>query len=93
MAKLSSSDLQGALGGLDNWKGDENGIRREYKFTDFGEAMGFVNRVAALAEEADHHPDIEISYNQVTLTLVTHSEGGVTSNDTQMAERINKLSA
>ena len=55
--------------------------------------MGFVSRVALLAEKADHHPDIEISYNQVTLTLVTHSEGGVTSNDTEMAERINKLSA
>jgi 4a-hydroxytetrahydrobiopterin dehydratase len=54
--------------------------------------MGFVNRVALLAEKADHHPDIEISYNRVVLTLVTHSEGGVTSNDTEMAGKINSLS-
>ncbi|MEX2238878.1 MAG: 4a-hydroxytetrahydrobiopterin dehydratase [Dehalococcoidia bacterium] len=91
MAKLSTADLKDALGGLAQWEGDENGIKRSYKFADFVEAMGFVNRVALIAEKADHHPDIEISYNRVNLALVTHSEGGVTKNDIEMAAKINAL--
>jgi 4a-hydroxytetrahydrobiopterin dehydratase len=92
MARLSSSEIASALSNLQGWEGDESGIKRSYKFKDFVDSMGFVNRVALLAEKADHHPDIEISYNRVVLTLVTHSEGGVTSNDTEMAGKINSLS-
>jgi 4a-hydroxytetrahydrobiopterin dehydratase len=91
MAKLSSSEITAALSDLEGWAGDESGLKRTYKFKDFVESMGFVNRVALLAEKADHHPDIEINYNRVALTLVTHSEGGVTSNDTEMAARISRL--
>ncbi|HET9200253.1 MAG TPA: 4a-hydroxytetrahydrobiopterin dehydratase [Dehalococcoidia bacterium] len=91
MARLSSSEIKSALSDLQGWEGDESGIKRSYKFKDFVESMGFVNRVSLLAEKADHHPDIEISYNRVALTLVTHSEGGVTSNDTEMAAKINAL--
>lgn len=91
MAKLSKPDLKTKLAKLDGWTGNEKGIKRSYKFKDFVESMGFVNRVALVAEKADHHPDIAISYNQVELTLVTHSEGGVTTNDTKMAATINKL--
>ena len=57
-------------------RGEE--ISRTFVFADFNEAMGFVNRVALAAEVADHHPDIDIRWNKVTLTLSTHSEGGVT---------------
>ena len=63
-------------------------ITKLYKFPDFKEAMGFVNRVADLAEEADHHPDILIRYNKVTLTLSTHSAGGLTEKDSQLARKI-----
>ncbi|MPZ24492.1 MAG: 4a-hydroxytetrahydrobiopterin dehydratase [Dehalococcoidia bacterium] len=91
MAKLSSSEIRDALGKLAGWDGDESGIKKSYKFKDFVQSMGFVNQVALLAEKADHHPDIEISYNKVNLTLVTHSEGGVTNNDTEMAAKINSL--
>lgn len=91
MAKLSIGDVSTALSKLEGWDGDGSGIKRSYKFKDFVESMGFVNRVALVAEKADHHPDIEISYNRVTLTLVTHSEGGVTGNDTEMATKINQL--
>ena len=63
-------------------------IAKLYKFKDFKEAMGFVNRVADLAEEADHHPDILIRYNKVTLTLSTHSAGGLTEKDFQLARKI-----
>jgi 4a-hydroxytetrahydrobiopterin dehydratase len=91
MAKLSGSEISSALAKLEGWEGDAAGITRSYKFKDFVESMGFVNKVALIAEKADHHPDIEVSYNRVALTLVTHSEGGVTSNDTEMAGKINAL--
>ena len=65
---------------------------RDFKFEDFAEAMGFVNRVAAAAEEANHHPDILIhGWNNVRLTLTTHSAGKLTDNDRAMAERIDGL--
>ena len=65
---------------------------RDYKFKDFAEAMAFVNRVAAAAEEADHHPDILVhGWNNVRLTLTTHSAGRLTDNDRAMAERIDGL--
>lgn len=91
MAKLAADEITSALKSLDGWDGDGDGIKRSYKFKDFVESMGFVNRAALLAEKADHHPDIEISYNRVTLSLVTHSEGGVTGNDIEMARKINAL--
>jgi 4a-hydroxytetrahydrobiopterin dehydratase len=91
MAKLSAPRIKSVLADLKGWSGDETGIRRTYKFKDFVGSMGFINQVALLAEKADHHPDIEINYNRVKLTLVTHSEGGVTENDTEMAAKINAL--
>ncbi len=68
MAKLSDTEISSALAKLDGWEGDAAGIKRSYKFKDFVESMGFVNRVALIAEKADHHPDIEVSYNRVSLT-------------------------
>ena len=65
---------------------------RDFEFKDFGEAMGFVNRVAEVAEQRNHHPDILIhGWNKVRLTLSTHSEGGVTENDHQLAAQIDDL--
>ncbi len=73
------------------WELKDGAIVKLYKFSDFVEAMIFVNRVAELAEEADHHPDILIRYNKVTLTLVTHSAGGLTEKDFGLAREINSL--
>ena len=65
---------------------------RDFKFKDFAEAMAFVNRVAGVAEERNHHPDILVhGWNNVRLTLSTHSEGGVTDNDRALAEQIDRL--
>ena len=65
---------------------------RDYEFEDFAGAMAFVNRVADLAEEVNHHPDILVhGWNKVRLTLTTHSEGKLTDNDHKMADRINGL--
>lgn len=65
----------------------EGKLVREWRFKDFVEAMMFVNRVAAVAEDAGHHPDIDIRYNRVRLGLVTHDAGGITKTDADMAKR------
>jgi 4a-hydroxytetrahydrobiopterin dehydratase len=70
------------------WAIDGEEISRTFEFTDFAEAMGFVNRVALVAEKADHHPDIDIRWNQVTLVLSTHSEGALTDLDQKLVETI-----
>jgi 4a-hydroxytetrahydrobiopterin dehydratase len=71
-----------------DWKLQEGKLVREWTFKDFVAAMSFVNGVAAIAEAAGHHPDIDIRYNRVRLTLVSHDAGGITERDTAMASRI-----
>jgi 4a-hydroxytetrahydrobiopterin dehydratase len=74
------------------WRQEDQSLVRDYEFKDFAEAMAFVNRVADLAEEANHHPDILVhGWNNVRLTLTTHSAGGLTENDHEMARRIDAL--
>jgi len=76
---------------LGNWTLRRSIISRKFVFDDFAQAMRFVNRVARLAEAANHHPDITINYNRVKLALTTHDEGGLTTKDFRLASRINKL--
>lgn len=68
-----------------DWMWSDSEITRTFEFDDFNEAMGFVTRVALEAEKANHHPDIDIRWNKVTLTLSTHSEGGLTERDLELA--------
>ncbi|HUF13337.1 MAG TPA: 4a-hydroxytetrahydrobiopterin dehydratase [Longimicrobiales bacterium] len=88
MKQLEESDIEERLGRLSGWERKGDWIRREYRFGDFAASMAFVNRVAALAEEADHHPDIDIRYDKVKLGLSTHSAGGLTTRDFDLAARI-----
>ena len=76
------------------WKvaSDDKKISRLFKFNDFKEALIFVNKVGAIAEEQGHHPDFAINYNEVTLELWTHAVGGLNANDFIMAAKIDKLS-
>ena len=90
MAKLSLTDVKKALPSVPDWKKQGQLIRRTCKFKDFPEAMRFVNVVARLAEKADHHPDIDIRWNKVTLALSTHSEGGLTEKDFAVARQIDQ---
>ena len=76
---------------LGNWTLSESVISRKFVFANFTQAMRFVNRVARLAEAANHHPDITINYNKVKLALTTHDEGGLTMKDFRLADRINKV--
>ena len=86
--KLNSSDIQAQLKKLPEWKHQASEISRLYKFSGFIAAMAFVNHVADLAEKMDHHPDILIQYSKVTLTLSTHSAGGLTDLDFILAGKI-----
>jgi len=87
---LDEDSIGRALGGL-AWERDGGQLRKTVKRKDFAEAMVFVNQVAELAEEADHHPDLAISWNTVVLTLSTHSAGGITQADLDLAGRIDQL--
>ncbi len=89
--RLSDADVTARLGRLSGWQRDGHTIRRQYTFKDFLEAIQFVNRVADLAEAVDHHPDITINYRRVTLTLSTHSAGGLTEKDFHLAEQIDAI--
>lgn len=91
--KLSQNALDAALDGLNGWILDEAGgaISHDFKFRDFSEAFGFVARAALLMQAADHHADWSNSYNRVSVTLSTHSAGGVTQKDIDLARAIDAL--
>jgi len=88
MARLSDVEIRAGLAGCPGWELAGNEIRRVYAFPDFKTALAFVNRVADLAEVANHHPDILINYNRVTLSLTSHDSGGLTDRDFRLAGRI-----
>jgi 4a-hydroxytetrahydrobiopterin dehydratase len=88
MARLSDDEARERAAALPGWELRAGAIRRQYRFPDFKSAMAFVNRVAALAEEADHHPDFLIEYDKVTLTLTSHDSGGLTERDFRLARKI-----
>ena len=87
---LNAAEIEEALKLHPEWHLDGGKLVRKWTFKDFVEAMAFVNRVAAVAEAAGHHPDIDIRYNQVTLGLISHDAGGITRRDSAMAGRIDK---
>ena len=93
VARLSDAERHDALGDLNGWDYDEErrGLARTFRFSDFGEAFGFMARVALEAEKADHHPDWTNVWNRVDILLTTHSEGGVTAKDVALAERIEAI--
>jgi 4a-hydroxytetrahydrobiopterin dehydratase len=93
MAPLDDAEIQQRLAGREGWElSGERAIEREWTFSDFSAAIVFVNRVAELAERANHHPDILLhGWNKVRLTLSTHSEGGLTDADFALAGEIDRL--
>ena len=91
--KLDDAALADAVAGLAGWQLDRDAgaIRRSFRFADFIEAFGFMARVALRAQAMDHHPNWSNSYNRVDITLSTHSAGGVSRNDVELAKAIDKL--
>ena len=86
--KLSQEDIDARLAELPDWTQNGDALQRTFSFEDFLGAMAFVGRIADLAEEHEHHPDIMIRYNKVTLTLSTHDAGGLTARDFDLAREL-----
>jgi 4a-hydroxytetrahydrobiopterin dehydratase len=85
MPLATETEISEFLDTRPGWEKDDSAITRTYEFANFNESMGFVTRVAIAAEKANHHPDIDIRWNKVTLTLSTHDEGGLTEKDFDLA--------
>ena len=88
MALLDDATVREKLDDLDGWTREGDSIRKTYTLDSFAAAIAFVNRIAELAERANHHPDIDIRYDRVACTLSTHSEGGLTERDLKLARQL-----
>jgi 4a-hydroxytetrahydrobiopterin dehydratase len=94
MAKLlTEQEIQEQVSTLSNWTLEKSKLELNLAFKDFVEAINFVNQLVEPAESAGHHPDIEISYNRVKLTLTTHDAGGLTQKDFDLAKAISRNQA
>jgi len=91
VSALSKVEIQQKLKDTIGWSHAGKALHKKFTFKSFMAAIGFVNRIAEAAEKASHHPDIAVNYNLVTLSLSTHSEGGVTEKDFQLAKEIDGL--
>jgi 4a-hydroxytetrahydrobiopterin dehydratase len=91
MAALNDEEIERRLADAEGWERDGDSLRKEFKLDDFKGSVDFVNRITEPAEEMNHHPDLTISWNKVTVSLSTHSEGGITANDFELAARIDPL--
>ena len=93
LLKMDEAQIAGALAALPAWQRNDDIISRTYEFPDFPAAMKFVNAVAALAEQVQHHPDIDVRWNKVTLALTTHEAGGLTEKDFALARECDACAA
>src|SRR5918912_3751564 len=91
MAALNDEEIERRLADAEGWERDGDSLRKEFQLDDFKGSVDFVNRITEPAEEMNHHPDLTISWNKVTVSLSTHSEGGITANDFELAARIDPL--
>jgi 4a-hydroxytetrahydrobiopterin dehydratase len=92
MALLSDAEVEERLAGLPGWERRGEAIAKEFERGDFVGSVEFVGSLVEPAEEMNHHPDLEVSWSKVTVTLSTHSEGGLTANDFELAQRVDALS-
>lgn len=92
MARLDERQIEEHLAKTPGWAREGETITREQACGDFAGSVELVNRIAPVAEEMNHHPDLGISWDTVTVTITTHSEGGLTPNDFELARRIDELS-
>ncbi|MGK7926246.1 MAG: 4a-hydroxytetrahydrobiopterin dehydratase [Spirulina sp.] len=88
---LSQTEIQERLKTLTGWEQNGKAIQQTFRFKDFIEAIAFVNKLVEPAEAAGHHPDLEISYNKVTVSMTSHDAGGLTVKDFDMAVTISQL--
>jgi len=88
---LNSQDIKDWMKKLPEWELEKKHIERLFEFDEFTQAIDFVNSVADIAEEEEHHPEMDIRYNKVRVQLSTHSQGGLTERDFEVAEKIDTL--
>ncbi len=93
MTALSPAEVQSCLTKTPSWHVEGGELMRNFQFEDFRAALAFVNRVGDAAEEAGHHPDIDIRWNRVRLSLVTHDASGLTAKDFELAARVDQLAS
>jgi 4a-hydroxytetrahydrobiopterin dehydratase len=91
MARLSDEEITQRLEELEGWERHDDAIVKDYKCNDFAGSVKFVDALTPAAEEMNHHPDLKISWDTVTVSLSTHSEGGLTENDFELAGKIDRL--
>jgi 4a-hydroxytetrahydrobiopterin dehydratase len=92
MSVLSDEDVEARIGELgDGWEKYGNSLRREFKFGDFSGAVDFVNRLMPVANEMNHHPDLFITWGLVRVSLISHSEHGITEKDFELAKKLDEL--
>jgi 4a-hydroxytetrahydrobiopterin dehydratase len=91
MARLSDAEIDDRLSGLDGWERSGDAIVKQFENGDFKGSVDFVNRLTPEAEDMNHHPDLKISWSTVTVSISTHSEGGLTASDFELAARIDSL--
>jgi 4a-hydroxytetrahydrobiopterin dehydratase len=91
MARLNDEEIEQGLAELDGWERNGEAIERTFQLDDFKGSVDFVNLLTPEAEGMNHHPDLAISWNKVTVTITSHSEGGLTENDFELAKRIATL--
>ena len=90
MARLSEQEIADGLKRLSGWTREGQAIKKTFSFAKFADGIRFVDRVAVAADAMDHHPDIDVRYTAVTMTLSTHSAGGLSRKDFELAERIER---
>jgi 4a-hydroxytetrahydrobiopterin dehydratase len=92
MSVLSDEDVQARLAELgDEWEKYGNSLRREFKFDDFTGAVDFINRLTPVANEMNHHPDVFLTWGRVRVSLISHSEHGITEKDFELAKKLDEL--
>ena len=91
MSKLSDEQVHVYLRKLPGWRYEDSAIKKTFEFERFSDSIAFVNEIAKLAEESNHHPDLAIRYNRVEVLLTTHDKGDVTGKDFMLAEQIQKI--
>lgn len=91
MALLEDPEIEARLGELEGWVREGDRIVKTFELADFVGSVGFVNKVVAPAEEMNHHPDLEISWNRVTVSITNHAAGGLTDADFDLARKIDAL--
>ena len=91
MAVLNDEEIGERLEQLAGWRREGSAIKKDFELGDFKGSVDFVNRLTPLAEELNHHPDLSISWSKVSVSTTTHSEGGLTAGDFELARRIDTL--